>query len=236
MPSATMATAMPSSAIDSIAGSTFGSTSRQMMRRFFAPCARAASTNSRSDHDNVLARVIRPSTGIDTIPSAMISATSGSRPGGRPAGGGRRGAQDGDQRQRQDHRRDREEHVEQARHDRVGPPAEVAREQPEHTADHEADEHGDGRDDERRAAAPEQAREHVAAVAVAAEQVSGRGTRLGERAAPGDVGDRGLAGRRVGGTARGSRRRPRRPASRATTTCRRRRRAPALRRLPPGPT
>ena len=51
MPSATIATATPSSAIDNIAGSTLGSTSRKMMRRCFAPCARAASTNSRSDHD-----------------------------------------------------------------------------------------------------------------------------------------------------------------------------------------
>ena len=80
VPSATIATAMLSNAIDIIAGITFGRTSRTMMRRCFAPCARAASTNSRSDHDNVLARVMRPSTGIDTNPSARISATSGSRP------------------------------------------------------------------------------------------------------------------------------------------------------------
>ena len=80
VPSATIATAMPSSAIDNIAGNTLGSTSRQMMRRCFAPCARAARTNSRSDHDSVLARVMRPSTGIDTNPSARINATSGSSP------------------------------------------------------------------------------------------------------------------------------------------------------------
>ena len=39
VPSATMTTAMPSSAIENIAGSTFGSTSRNMMRQCFAPCA-----------------------------------------------------------------------------------------------------------------------------------------------------------------------------------------------------
>ena len=82
-----------------------------MMRRCFAPCARAASTNSRSDHESVLARVMRPSTGIDTMPSARISATSGSRP---PALRARLRAQDGDQREREDHRGDGEEHVEHA--------------------------------------------------------------------------------------------------------------------------
>ena len=50
------------------------------MRRCFAPCAFAASTNSRSDHDSVLARVMRPSSGIDTMPRARMSATSGSSP------------------------------------------------------------------------------------------------------------------------------------------------------------
>ena len=50
---------MPSSAIENIAGSTFGSTSRKMMRRFLAPWPRAASTNSRCDHVSVFARVMR---------------------------------------------------------------------------------------------------------------------------------------------------------------------------------
>ena len=80
VPSATMATAMPSSAIDNIAGSTFGSTSRTMMRPFFAPCARAASTNSRCDQLSALAREIRPSSGIETMPMARMSATSGGMP------------------------------------------------------------------------------------------------------------------------------------------------------------
>ena len=47
VPSATIATAIPRSAIENIAGSTLGSTSRIMIRPFFAPWARAASTNSR---------------------------------------------------------------------------------------------------------------------------------------------------------------------------------------------
>ena len=46
-PSSTITTATPSSAIDSIAGSTFGRTSRNMTRQFDAPCARAAMTKSR---------------------------------------------------------------------------------------------------------------------------------------------------------------------------------------------
>ena len=50
-PSATIATPTPSSAIDIIAGTTLGSTSRNMMRNCLAPIALAAVTNSRSDHD-----------------------------------------------------------------------------------------------------------------------------------------------------------------------------------------
>ena len=188
VPSATIATAMPSSAIEYIAGSTFGSTSRKMMRRFFAPWAFAASTNSRCDHESVLARVIRPSTGIDTMPIAMMSASFGVEPR-VPARGARLGAQDGDEREGEDHRGDRQEHVEHERHDGVDPAAEVAAEQAERAAEHEADQHRDGRDDQRRAPRPQQAGQHVAADAVAAEQVAGRGADLRERAAPGDVGD-----------------------------------------------
>ena len=75
-PSATITTPTARSAIENSAGRTLGSTSRHMIRRFFAPCARAAMTNSRCDHVSALARVIRPSTGVDTIPNAMISTTS----------------------------------------------------------------------------------------------------------------------------------------------------------------
>ena len=117
VPSATIATAMPSSAIDDIAGSTLGSTSRVMMRRCFAPWARAASTNSRSDHDSVLARVMRPSTGIDTKPEGEDQRDLGIEPAAALVPGLR--AQDGDQRQRQDHRGDGEEHVEQQADDDV---------------------------------------------------------------------------------------------------------------------
>ena len=73
-PSATITTATPSSAIENIAGITFGSTSRTMIRRSFAPMARAAITNSRCAHASVFARVMRASTGIDTMPSVRISA------------------------------------------------------------------------------------------------------------------------------------------------------------------
>jgi len=47
VPSATIAMATPSSAIENIAGATFGSSSRIMIRPPLAPWARAASTNSR---------------------------------------------------------------------------------------------------------------------------------------------------------------------------------------------
>jgi hypothetical protein len=46
-PSATMTTAMPSSAMENIAGSTLGSTSPIMIERLRAPMAREAVTNSR---------------------------------------------------------------------------------------------------------------------------------------------------------------------------------------------
>ena len=57
----------------SMAGMTLGSTSRTMMRPLRAPIARAARTNSRSDHVSVVARVIRPSSGIETMPSPRIT-------------------------------------------------------------------------------------------------------------------------------------------------------------------
>src|SRR3954454_18593208 len=69
-PSITMTIAIPSSAIDSIAGSTLGNTSRSITRIDFAPWARDAITNSRCDHASVFALVIRPSTGTDTMPIA----------------------------------------------------------------------------------------------------------------------------------------------------------------------
>ena len=140
VPSATIATAMPSSAIEYIAGSTLGRTSRKMMRRCFAPCAFAASTNSRSDHDSVLARVMRPSTGIDTIPRARIERELGVEPGLTRLAGLR--AQDRDEREREDHRGDGEEHVEQRAHDGVDPAAEVAADEAEGAAEQEAEEHG----------------------------------------------------------------------------------------------
>ncbi len=52
-PSSTMTTAMPRRAIENMAGNTFGNTSRRMMRPFFAPMLRAASTNSRCAHVSV---------------------------------------------------------------------------------------------------------------------------------------------------------------------------------------
>ena len=63
LPSATMATAMPSSAIDIMAGATLGSTSRSMIRRWLAPSTWAALTNSRSDQDSALARGDAPEDG-----------------------------------------------------------------------------------------------------------------------------------------------------------------------------
>ena len=159
-----------------------------MIRRFVAPCAFAARTNSRCDHERVLARVIRPSTGIDTMPIATMSAISGSSPAFPPAVPGW-AAQDGDEREGEDHRGDRQEHVEHERHDGVDPAAEVATQEPERTSEHEADQYRGGRDDEGRAPRVQQTGQHVAADAVAAEQVAGRAADLRERAAPGDAGD-----------------------------------------------
>ena len=64
---------MPSSAIENMAGRMFGSTSRIIMRPCFAPWARAASTNSRSDQLRVDARAMRASTGMATIASARVT-------------------------------------------------------------------------------------------------------------------------------------------------------------------
>ena len=75
-PSSTMTTAMPRRAIENIAGRTFGNTSRLMIRRFRAPMLRDASTNSRCAHERVLARVIRPMIGTDTMPIETISQNS----------------------------------------------------------------------------------------------------------------------------------------------------------------
>src|SRR5450759_1215663 len=72
VPSATMAMAMPSSAMENNAGATFGRSSRIMTRPFLAPWARAARTNSRWDQLSALARAMRPTSGIDTTPIAMM--------------------------------------------------------------------------------------------------------------------------------------------------------------------
>ncbi len=98
-------------------------------------------------------------------------------------------AQDRDQREGQDHRGDGEEHVEQQAHDDVDLPAEVTPEQSERTAEHEADQHRGGGDHERGAAAPRKAGQHVAAVEVAAEEVTGCRAGVGERSATRDLGD-----------------------------------------------
>ncbi len=71
-PSAMRAMAMPSRAIETMAGSTLGRTSRKMMRESLAPWALAARTNSRWLHVMVLARVMRARIGMVTMPSARI--------------------------------------------------------------------------------------------------------------------------------------------------------------------
>ena len=141
-PSATIATAMPSSAIENIAGSTFGSTSRTMMRPFFAPWARAASTNSRCDQLSALARVIRPSSGIVTMPIAMISMTSGGMPPPFAAWSAT-AEQERAEREREDDRRDREEHVEHAREVVVDVAVSVAGDPAEDGPDDDAEHTGD---------------------------------------------------------------------------------------------
>ena len=76
-PSVTIATPMPSRAIEISAGRTFGNTSRNSTRQSLAPCAREAITNSRCDHVSVLARAMRATIGIDTMPRAMMRITTG---------------------------------------------------------------------------------------------------------------------------------------------------------------
>ena len=61
-------------------GARSGAPRATMIRPFFAPCARAASTNSRCDQLSALAREIRPISGIVTTPIAMMSTTSGGIP------------------------------------------------------------------------------------------------------------------------------------------------------------
>ena len=71
VPSATIATATPSSAIENIAGRTFGSTSRTMIRCSSHP-GRGREHELALRPVSALARVIRPSSGIDTMPIARI--------------------------------------------------------------------------------------------------------------------------------------------------------------------
>ena len=123
-PSATITTAIPRSAIESIAGSTFGRISRRMTRACFAPCARAASTNSRSDHERVDARVMRASTGIETIASPMVTFETD-----RP----RKVTID----EREHERREGEEDVERAADEAADAALEVAGDEPEEAADQE---------------------------------------------------------------------------------------------------
>ena len=61
------------SANDSIGGTTFGRISRTITRRFFAPSARDAVTNSRLAYDSVLARTMRVSGGIDRTLNTRIT-------------------------------------------------------------------------------------------------------------------------------------------------------------------
>ena len=59
----------------SIAGTTLGRTSRNMIRQSFAPWARAAVTNSRCDQTSVFARVMRARVGIAIRPNVNVSVT-----------------------------------------------------------------------------------------------------------------------------------------------------------------
>ena len=70
-PSATMVTAMPSRARALIGISTFGSSSRSIIRVCVAPSTRDACTNSLSANTRVAARASRPTGAIDNTPSVM---------------------------------------------------------------------------------------------------------------------------------------------------------------------
>ena len=83
------------------------------------------------------------------------------------------GAEHGDQQDREEHRRERHPDVDDARDDLVEPAAIVAGEQAEDRADEAGGGRGDEGDGQRDAAAVDEAREHVAAEAVGAEQVAG---------------------------------------------------------------
>ena len=117
VPSATIATATPSSAIDIIAGSTLGSTSRIMMRSGLAPWARAASTNSRCDQlsddaprDPAEQRDRHDADREDQDQDLRVDGVA-ARPPGLPE----RALEERHEREGEDHGRDGEEHVEQRR-------------------------------------------------------------------------------------------------------------------------
>src|SRR4051795_13132705 len=72
-PSATTATAMPSSEMEAMAGNTLGRISRNRILRLPPPWARAAVTKSRLDQLMVDALVMRARIGMLTSPRAMVT-------------------------------------------------------------------------------------------------------------------------------------------------------------------
>ena len=109
-------------------------------------------TNSRRDHASVLARVMRASTGIDTMPRVRISARSRSNVW-RVVEAVRR--QHRDERQGEDQRGQRQEDVEAAREDRVGPAPVVAGDETERAADEQREDDRADADEQRATRAPQ---------------------------------------------------------------------------------
>ena len=129
-----------------------------MIRPCLAPWARAAITNSRELQDNVAARVIRPSMGIDTIPSAKmmfqvlrpknVTIDSASTSAGNAKNG-----------------------IKQQTNNRVGPALEISSDQADRASDENTECNRADSDKHRRPGSVNNSTHQVAAVAVATEPV-----------------------------------------------------------------
>ena len=173
--SSTMLFAMISVKKTSTELAMFGSSSENMIRSGRAPCEIDASTNSFSRSDSTCPRNGRPMYGIRTyeITSSGIQRLPGSmsiRPSGEAVDGER-----GPERDPEQHDREGVEEVEEARDHEVDPAAEVAGQEREQDREEDADRRRADADDQRVAAAVEQAHRDVAPERVRAEHVAAAG-------------------------------------------------------------
>ena len=178
-----------------ITGTALTSRCRARMRRWLAPSARAASTKSRARRLRHSPRTMRATWAQVTSPITR-------------AVFGEARAEQRDHHQDQEERRDRQEDVGDPHDPGVHAGAEVAGDPAHRGADQDRQHRGEEADLERHPAPPDDAREHVAAVAVRPEPV-GAGRRL-------EALEQGLRASscRARWRARGSRRAPSRPRRR----------------------